>query len=218
MARAMGCVDSRSSAAARESSSAASTPAERAGRMLVTAGRPTVSVPVLSNTTLSILEAASRMSPPLISSPLNQQHSIPESSRRWGSSLLGWRHCSSAKRTSACKPTAGQTRLMPRTVWQNKHFIGEPLLMCAVKGDRRAPASALGSAHKDGCRRGQPQRTWACHHQHIAGQLRSQQECGSPATCPGGMLGYHLLTAVALLHFQPQHQQASAGQQLTMHA
>jgi len=85
MALAMGCVDSRSSADASDSSSEDSTPIDGAGRMSVTAGRPTVSVPVLSNTTLSTLEAASRMSPPLISRPLHHQQRISERQH------LGWK-------------------------------------------------------------------------------------------------------------------------------
>ena len=76
MARAMGCVDSRSRAAARDSSSAELVPKEGNGQMSVTAGRPTVRVPVLSKTTLSTLDAASKMSPPLISRPLDQ--------KKWG--------------------------------------------------------------------------------------------------------------------------------------
>ena len=81
MARAMGCVDSRSSAAASDSSSAQSVPEEGSGRMSVTAGRPTVRVPVLSNTTLSTLDAASKMSPPLISRPLDKSQNLCSSVR-----------------------------------------------------------------------------------------------------------------------------------------
>lgn len=55
-------------------------PEDGSRRMSVTAGRPTVRVPVLSNTTLSTLDAASRMSPPLISSPLHHRNSCGLSS------------------------------------------------------------------------------------------------------------------------------------------
>lgn len=85
MARAMGCVDSRSRAAARDSSSAELVPKEGNGQMSVTAGRPTVRVPVLSKTTLSTLDAASKMSPPLISRPLDQKKwgGLSENAHMW---------------------------------------------------------------------------------------------------------------------------------------
>ncbi len=67
MAEASGCSDPRSSEASTRSSSSSFQP--RAGTISVTAGEPTVTVPVLSSTTVSTLPARSSASPPLISTP-----------------------------------------------------------------------------------------------------------------------------------------------------
>lgn len=160
----MGCVDSRSRAAAKDSSSAESVPEDGSGRMSVTAGRPTVRVPVLSKTTLSTLDAASRMSPPLISRPLQHQD-IVYLSRSTHMRLFNFaKHSEKGARMGLFKQRYGRT-----------------------------PAGSLGSAHEDGSGSSKAERTGAGHHQHVARQLRCQQErcCLAARTCP--MPGYHLL-------------------------
>ena len=67
MASASGCSLARSRLAARRSSSASSN--ARRGWMAVTAGRPSVSVPVLSTTSVSIFSKRSSASAFLISTP-----------------------------------------------------------------------------------------------------------------------------------------------------
>ena len=58
----------------------------------------------------------------------------------------------------------------------------------------RTPAGSLGSAYKDSSGSSKAQRTGAGHHQHIARQLRRQQECCCLAAGACTMPGYHLHT------------------------
>ena len=80
-AAAMGWVVWRSTAAACISTSAADQALPALGDTRVTLGLPIVRVPVLSNTIVSRWEAASRTSPPRMSSPLQVSH------RGWNSDL-----------------------------------------------------------------------------------------------------------------------------------
>lgn len=69
---ARGWEDSLSKAAAKAKSRSDASPADE-GIILWILGRPCVKVPVLSNTTVSIWEASSKTSPPLISNPLQKK-------------------------------------------------------------------------------------------------------------------------------------------------
>ncbi len=149
IALAMGCVDSRSRAAARDSKSDWLTPDNRTGRMSVTSGRPTVRVPVLSNTMLSTLEAASRMSPPLISSPLRHHSLTPEALHR--QCHAGVHHHQSER--LPFRRTHGlirPIRLLTQHCVQGGWTLMSGMYQDAVRS-RGAPASTLGGAHQDSC-------------------------------------------------------------------
>ena len=75
MAAPSGCSLPRSSEAARSSSSVSAKPGT--GLRAVTAGRPRVSVPVLSNTTVSIRPADSRACPPRTRMPVSAPRPVP---------------------------------------------------------------------------------------------------------------------------------------------